>query len=178
MAPSQPAVLGFAAFSGTGKTTLLTSLIPILQARGLKVAALKLSHHDFEIDHAGKDSYKLRKAGASPVMLVSPFRRAIIEEFPAPQEIELEKELELLIAGSDDVRIILVEGFRHQRFSKIELHRPALDKPLLYPNDDSIIAIASDQNIAPRPPIPCLNLNDPHAIANFICQHFSLISRD
>jgi len=177
MAYSQPAVLGFAAFSGTGKTTLLTSLIPILQARGFKVAALKLSHHDFEIDQIGKDSYKLRKAGASPVMLVSPYRRAIITEFPAPQEIELEKELELLIADSQ-VQIILVEGFRHQRFSKIELHRPTLGKPLLYPDDDSIIAIACDQSIAPPPPIPCLNLNDPFVIANFICQYFSLSSRD
>ena len=79
-------ILGFAAASGTGKTTLLTQLLPLLNQAGLRVGLIKHSHHNFDIDHAGKDSFRLREAGATPVVLVSKYRRAIIEEFLNPLE--------------------------------------------------------------------------------------------
>ncbi|HSN22716.1 MAG TPA: molybdopterin-guanine dinucleotide biosynthesis protein B, partial [Methylomicrobium sp.] len=86
MQNAQKPILGFAAPSGTGKTTLLTQLIPLLKQQGLRVGLIKHSHHSFDIDHPGKDSHRLRMAGASPVMLVSRYRYAIMHEFEVPQE--------------------------------------------------------------------------------------------
>lgn len=165
-----PAILGFAAYSGTGKTTLLTRLIPLLKQRGLRIGVIKHSHHDFEIDYPGKDSYQLRSAGASPVMIVSPYRRALITEFDPPSKISLQEQLSVF--PTDELNLILVEGFRHEHFAKIELHRPSLGKDLLYPNDTSIIAIASDQPLNTQTQLPCLDLNNPNDIADFIIHHF------
>ncbi len=165
MTKSSPFILGFAAFSGTGKTSLLKQLIPLLKNRGLRIGVIKHSHHDFEIDYPGKDSHSLRSAGASPVLIVSPYRCAIITEFEEPQDIHLPDQLRLLT--TENLDLILVEGFRHEAFSKIELHRSSLGKPLLYPNDPNIIAIASDQPLT-KCGLPCLDLNNPAAIAEFI----------
>lgn len=172
----RPPVLGFAAASGTGKTSLLTKLIPLLNAQHLHVGVIKHSHHDFEIDQPGKDSFQLRQAGASPVMLVSPFRRAIISELTPGPGICLADQLAAFPKSGLD--LILVEGFRHETFPKIELCRPSLGKPLLYPNDPSIIAIASDQALSTPPDLPCLALNDPQAIATFIMTIFLSRQRD
>lgn len=160
-------VLGFAASSGTGKTTLLKILIPLLKRAGLKVAAIKHSHHSFDVDHPGKDSFELRAAGATPVMVTSSKRRAVITEHETPREPSLAEELAHLDGSGLD--LILVEGFKHERYPKIELHRPALGKPLLFPEDDSIIALATDGPETCDPlPIPRLDLNDPRQIADFI----------
>ncbi|MGX2041236.1 molybdopterin-guanine dinucleotide biosynthesis protein B [Methylocaldum sp. MU1018] len=162
--------LGFAAFSGTGKTTLLKKVIPLLRSNGLNVGLIKHSHHNFEIDRPGKDSYELRQAGASPVMLSSSHRRAIITEHRMIREPVLSEELAHFDQTGLD--LILVEGFKSERFPKIELHRPALGKPLLFPGDDTIIAIATDAEPAVAPGIPRLNINDPEQIVRFICQEF------
>ncbi len=167
---NQPLLLGFAAYSGTGKTTLLTKLIPLLNSRGLRVGVIKHSHHDFEIDYPGKDSHRLRQAGATPVMIVSPFRRALITEFSERRDVVFSEQLSAF--PSNDLDMILVEGFRHEAISKIELHRPDLGKELLYPNDNNIIAVASDQLLQTPQTLPCLDLNDPAAIADFIYHRF------
>ncbi|MCK9607185.1 MAG: molybdopterin-guanine dinucleotide biosynthesis protein B [Methylomonas sp.] len=165
-----PPILGFAAFSGTGKTRLLTRLIPLLKQRGLNIGVIKHSHHDFEIDYPGKDSYQLRASGATPVMIVSPYRSALITEFYPHREISLKEQLaKFPMAGLD---LILVEGFRHEHFTKIELHRPSLGKELLYLNDADIIAIASDQPLGTPDYLPCLDLNNPLAIADYIFHYF------
>ena len=170
MLKNQPPVLGFAAYSGTGKTSLLSRLIPILKETGLRVGVIKYSHHDVEIDKPGKDSHQLRAAGATPVMLVSPYRRAIISEFEPLREIKLVEQLALFPA--EEVDLILVEGFKDEAYSKIELHRPILGKPLLYPQDSHIIALASDQALATPDYLPCLDLNNPQEIAEFIIHDF------
>jgi molybdopterin-guanine dinucleotide biosynthesis protein B len=169
MTLQQPIILGFAAYSGTGKTYLLTRLIPLLKQRGLKIGLIKHSHHDFEIDYPGKDSYELRAAGASPVMIVSPYRQALITEFQPLQAVQLSDQLAAFPQANLD--LILVEGFRHENIPKIELHRPSLGKALLYPNDHNIIAIASDEALNTEQ-LPCLDLNSPQAIANFIFHTF------
>lgn len=165
-----PVILGFAAYSGTGKTTLLTQMIPILKQRGLQIGVIKHSHHDFEIDYPGKDSHRLRLAGASPVMIVSPYRRVLITEFPQQREIDLQAQLTTF--PTENLDLILVEGFRHENIAKIELHRPSLGKPLLCSTDNNIIAIASDQPLMIPKGLPWLDLNDPSAIADFIFHRF------
>ena len=158
--------LGFAAFSGTGKTTLLRQLIPLLKAKGLRVGLIKQSHHDVEIDQPGKDSHALRLAGASPVMLCSPFRRAVITEHEERRERGLAEELACFDPAAAD--LILVEGFKHESFPKIELHRPALGRPLLFPGDPAVIAVAADGPLPVQPGIPLFDLNAPRPIADFI----------
>jgi molybdopterin-guanine dinucleotide biosynthesis protein B len=163
-------ILGFAAFSGTGKTTLLTQTIPILKHYGLRIGLIKHSHHNFQIDQPGKDSFRLREAGASPVMLVSTHRRAIITEISPEQEPRLDDQLKLF--DQSELDLILVEGFKAEQFPKIELHRPSLNKPLLYPNDPNIFAIASDCALETPDYLTQLDINQPEMIAAFILNQF------
>lgn len=160
-----PTTLGFAASSGTGKTTLLTQLIPFLKQQGIKVGLIKHSHHDFDMDQPGKDSYCLRKAGADTVLLVSAYRRAIITEIDSIEP-TLNEQIELLSSHHFD--IILVEGFKHEAFPKIELHRKELKQPLLYPHDENIIAVASNDSLETQ--LPLLDINKPEQIAEFIIE--------
>jgi len=170
MQHAQVPILGFAAFSGTGKTTLLTQTIPILKHHGVRIGLIKHSHHNFQIDQPGKDSFRLREAGASPVMLVSTHRRAIITEISPEQEPRLDDQLKLL--DQSELDLILVEGFKAEQFPKIELHRPSLNKPLLYPNDPNIIAIASDCTLETPDYLIQLDINQPEIIAAFILNQF------
>lgn len=163
-------VLGIAAFSGTGKTTLLVQLIPILKRRGLRIGLIKHSHHHFDIDHPGKDSFRLRAAGANPVMLSSKYRRAVITDHENPAEPALSEQLKHL--DQTDLDLVLVEGFKREKFPKIELHRASLGKPLLFPKDDSVIAIATDSKLAVEPHIPVLDINRADEIAEFILDHY------
>lgn len=161
-------VLGFIAFSGTGKTTLLEQLIPLLRERGVRVALLKHTHHEFDIDKPGKDSYRLRKAGANQVMVASARRWALITEQPEERD---EPQLRELLPHLDPEQfdLLLVEGFKHEHFPKIELRRKVLGKPLLYPNDSHIIAIACDTPQL-QAPVPVLDINQPEAIGDFILE--------
>ena len=161
-------LLGFAAASGTGKTTLLTQVIPLLKNSYLRVGVIKHSHHDFEIDHEGKDSFRLRHAGATPMIIVSKHRRVMISEVPSLQDPTLNEQVALF--SSDDTDLILVEGFHHEPFAKIELHRADLNQPFLHLNDARIIAIASDTHLDTH--FPQLNLNQPAEIAAFIIKNF------
>lgn len=159
-------VLGVAAYSGTGKTTLLRKILPQLQRRGLRVAVVKHAHHSFDTDIPGKDSYELRKAGATQMLVASRHRWALVTETGDAAE----PRLEALLARLDHSRLdlILVEGFKAEAFPKIELHRPSLGQPLLYPLDPSIIAIATDAPLPEAPNIEVLDLNRPEDIVAFI----------
>jgi molybdopterin-guanine dinucleotide biosynthesis protein B len=158
-------VLGFAAYSGTGKTTLLIKLLPLMKLQGLRVAMIKQTHHDFEIDKPGKDSFELRKAGANQVMLASNRRCAVVTEYEEQKEpdlVELVNKLDL-----ENIDLVMVEGFRHLPFAKIELHRPSASRKLIFPEDSSVIAVASDEHIDTGD-LPLLNLNAPEEVAGFI----------
>jgi len=158
-------VLGFAAFSGTGKTTLLKKLIPLLEARGVRVGVIKHAHHNFDIDKPGKDSYELRKAGARQMLVASARRWALMTE----NDVEGDPQLDVLVKHLDPdiIDMVLVEGFKHVPFTRIELHRPALGHPGLYPEDSSIIAVAADAPVD-NCDLPVLDLNDAAAITDFI----------
>ncbi|EJL6387282.1 bifunctional molybdopterin-guanine dinucleotide biosynthesis adaptor protein MobB/molybdopterin molybdotransferase MoeA [Vibrio parahaemolyticus] len=160
-------ILGFAAYSGTGKTTLLEALLPKLTEAGLRIGMLKHAHHNFDVDKPGKDSYRLRKAGASQMLIASRNRFALMTETP-----EAEAEFEYLLTRFDEdmLDVVLVEGCKNIAFPKIELHREEVGKPWLYPHDDNIIAIASDSAELDSE-LPQMNINDLDAIAQFVLQY-------
>ena len=165
-------LLGFVAFSGTGKTTLLTKLIPLLKKQGLRVALIKHSHHQFEIDKPGKDSYRLRQAGADQVVIAAKKRIAWVEELKGEQE-EAKLEDALNALRLEAVDLVLVEGFKGESYPKIELHRMALNKPYLYIEDEDIIAVATDKVSLSLPnssEIKLLDINSPCSIVSFISQ--------
>ncbi|HHX8660848.1 TPA: bifunctional molybdopterin-guanine dinucleotide biosynthesis adaptor protein MobB/molybdopterin molybdotransferase MoeA [Vibrio alginolyticus] len=160
-------ILGFAAYSGTGKTTLLEALLPKLTEAGLRIGMLKHAHHNFNVDKPGKDSYRLRKAGASQMLIASRNRFALMTETP-----EAEAEFEYLLTRFDEDKldVVLVEGCKNIAFPKIELHREEVGKPWLYPHDENIIAIASDSAELDSE-LPQMNINDLDAIAQFVLQY-------
>ena len=161
-------LIGFAAYSGTGKTTLLCKLIPLLKQKGIRVGIIKHAHHSFDIDHPKKDSCKLRESGATKIVVTSCKRTAIIIEHP-----EVQKEPSLVDAlkniHTKELELILVEGFKQADIMKIELHRQGLNKPYIYPDDSNVIAIAADHDLETSRDIQKLDLNNPEQIADFIC---------
>ncbi|MDP2879148.1 MAG: molybdopterin-guanine dinucleotide biosynthesis protein B [Sulfuricella sp.] len=162
-------VFGFAGYSGSGKTTLIEQLIPLFVAQGLKVSLIKHTHHDFPIDQPGKDSYRHRIAGCSEVMVTSQYRWALVHELRGEPEPELNEQLARL-APCD---LVLVESFKNEAIAKLEVNRTALGKPLLFPLDPNIVAIASDLTL--ETPLPQFRLDQPENIAAFILQQTGLM---
>lgn len=156
-------ILGIAGWSGSGKTTLLAKLIPALTARGLRVSTVKHAHHDFDVDQPGKDSWRHREAGATEVMVSSSRRWALMHEHRG----EDEPPLHVLLSKLEPVDLVLVEGFKRGAHPKLEVWRDAVGKPPLYPDDPTIIAVASDTPIADLDR-PRLDIDDVEAIADFV----------
>ncbi len=159
-------VFGLVGWSGSGKTTLVTRLLPELISLGFRVSTMKHSHHGFDVDTPGKDSYRHRDAGATEVMVASARRWALMHELRGNPE----QEVEDLIARMTPVDLLLIEGFKRHAHPKMEVHRPSLGKSLMAPNDPCIVAIASDAPLAGST-VPVLNLDDAAAIAHFIVGH-------
>ena len=158
-------IFGLAGWSGSGKTTLMVRLIPEITARGITVSTMKHAHHTFDIDKPGKDSYEHRASGATEVLVTSGNRWALMHEnrdVPEPS-------VEDMIHRMSPVDLLLIEGFKHHAHPKLEIHRPAIGKALLQPDDSNIQAVAAD---APMPSlkVPVLDLNDVPAIADFILE--------
>ena len=161
-------VFGFAGYSGSGKTTLIEQLIPLFVARGLRVSLIKHTHHDFAIDQPGKDSYRHRAAGCSEVMVTSPYRWALVHELRDEPEPGLNEQLARL-APCD---LVLVESFKNEAIAILEVHRTAIGKPLLFPQDPHIVAITSDQAVETK--LPQFALDQPEEIVEFILQQTGL----
>lgn len=162
-------VLGFTAYSGTGKTTLITSVLPLLSREGVRVGVIKHAHHSFEIDHKGKDSFELRKAGARQMLIGSERRWALMVEMDESEKSTLDKMIARLDKRKLD--LILVEGFKPERIPKIEIVRPSLGKKPFYPADPDIIAVATDAELPVSTSLPVLDLNNPDDVSNYIIQH-------
>jgi len=160
-------LIGFCGYSGTGKTTLLSKLIPLLKGRGLRLALLKHAHHSFDIDQPGKDSYTLRRAGADQVLIASSHRVAIIKErSEASREPRLADILPCVDTRALD--LVLVEGFKREPIPKVELYRPSLGKPMIHADDPHVIAVASDVPFSLARDLPHLDLNRPEEILDFV----------
>jgi molybdopterin-guanine dinucleotide biosynthesis protein B len=162
-------IFGLAGWSGSGKTSLVVRLLPVLMSRGVSVSTLKHAHHAFDVDQPGKDSWEHRAAGALEVMVSSANRWALMHEHRGEPEASLEE----LIARMSPVDLVIVEGFKSHPHPKLEVHRAALDKPLLCHDDPFIIAVAGDSKIAGLP-VPFLALDDTAAIVDFIVAHCHL----
>ena len=156
-------VIGLAGWSGAGKTTLITRVIPVLVRRGLKVATVKHAHHAFDIDRPGKDSWQHREAGASEVVVASSRRWAVVHELRD----EAEPSLAELLAKLSPVDLVIIEGFKRHAHPKLEVYRDTVGKPLIYPQDDCVVAIASDAPL-PQAQLPVLMLDDIEGIANVL----------
>ncbi|WP_394148001.1 bifunctional molybdopterin-guanine dinucleotide biosynthesis adaptor protein MobB/molybdopterin molybdotransferase MoeA [Shewanella atlantica] len=162
-------VLGFCAYSGTGKTTLLKKLIPELNSRGVKLAVIKHAHHNFDVDIPGKDSYEMRKAGARQMLVASHVRWALMTEDPLDDDPKLPHLLQQI--EQDKVDIVLVEGFKKLELPKIELHRAAHDKPFIHTHDDNIQAIACCDDTQLPGDLRRLDINDVAQIADFVIEY-------
>lgn len=160
-------VLGFVARSNTGKTTLLVEILPLLAERGWRVAVIKHAPHGFDIDRPGKDSSRLRQAGAIQTLIASQKQWVLMTEVDTPAGLnELLRHLD-----QDRIDCVLVEGFKHESFPKIELYRPVLGDPLLCTRDASIVAVASDGPLPLDPKLPILDLNRPDEVTDFVLKY-------
>ncbi|MDO4904581.1 MAG: molybdopterin-guanine dinucleotide biosynthesis protein B [Lautropia sp.] len=158
---------GFAGYSGSGKTTLIEQVIPRLIAAGRSVSVIKHAHHHFDIDKPGKDSWRHRQAGASEVLLMAAHRWVLMHELRNEPEPDIDAQL----ARLSPCDIVLVEGFKDAAIPKIEVHRPSLGKPLLFPDDPYIVAIVSDEPVATH--LPRLDIDQPDRVATFVLTHLN-----
>jgi molybdopterin-guanine dinucleotide biosynthesis adapter protein len=162
----QGAVLGVVGWSGSGKTTLLEFLVRQLAARSMRVNVIKHSHHDIVLEPSHKDSARLRMAGAAEVMIASPFRTAIMRELRGAPEPTLQEQLDCLAPAS----LTLVEGYKWAPIPKLEVFRPDLGQAALYPDDEHIVAVASDaaRPLSARPGLAWLDLNAPEQVLEWL----------
>ena len=161
----------FAGFSGSGKTTLVEQLIPLLKQQGLRVSVAKHAHHRFDIDQPGKDSWRHRQAGAFEVVIASDLRLALVREFEQPERLSVHA---LIAELSPSVDWVLVEGFKTSDLPKIEVWRAASDQPVQYPDDQRIVAIATDSLLPSPSALPLLDINCPAAVVAWLQQHADL----
>ncbi|CAL79502.1 molybdopterin-guanine dinucleotide biosynthesis protein B, mobB [Bradyrhizobium sp. ORS 278] len=158
-------VIGLAGWSGAGKTTLLTRLIPHLNAQGLRVSVIKHAHHRFDVDVPGKDSWRHREAGAAEVLVASGTRWALMHELRGAGEPSLAD----LLGKLSPVDLVVIEGYKAGPHRRIEVHRSDNAKPLLFPDDPGIVAIASDVPVEAA--LPWAHLDDIPAIADLVRAH-------
>jgi molybdopterin-guanine dinucleotide biosynthesis protein B len=164
-------IFGFAGYSGAGKTTLIEELIPRFTAMGLTVSLIKHTHHHFDVDRPGKDSYRHRAAGVTEVMLVCDQRWILMHELRDKPEPSFAEQL----ANFSPCDLLLVEGFKDTPIPKLEVHRPANGKPYIWPDNPNVIAVACDVSLADLPPhLRRFDLNDRDAIAAYILQTVGL----
>jgi molybdopterin-guanine dinucleotide biosynthesis protein B len=152
-------MIGLAGWSGAGKTTLLTRVIPHFLKEGLRVSVIKHAHHAFDVDVPGKDSWRHRQSGAEEVLVSSGKRWALMHELRGASEPRLPE----LLAKMSQVDLVIVEGFKSEPYRKIEVHRTANGKALLFPDDPGIVGIAADAALETT--LPVVHLDDISAIA-------------
>ena len=162
-------VIGVAGFKNAGKTTLVEKLVTELTRRGHRVSTVKHAHHDFDIDHEGRDSFRHRKAGATEVAVISQNRWAIIHENRG----EAEPPLDEILAKLAPCDLVIVEGYKRDNHDKIEVRNVELAHPKLAGDDPTVVAIAANGPLAGEA-VPVFDRDDVAALATFIEQHMRL----
>lgn len=158
-------VIGIAGWSGAGKTTLISRVIPHLREQGLRVSVIKHAHHDFDVDVPGKDSWVHRQSGAEEVLVSSANRWVLMHELRGA----VEPELPALLRKMSPVDLVVIEGFKSEPHRKIEVHRKANGKPLLFPDDPAIAGLVTD--VAIKTTLPVAGLDDIPAVAAMMRQY-------
>ena len=161
-------IIGFAGWSGSGKTTIIEQVVPVLRAENLSISLIKHAHHQFDIDQPGKDTWRHRRAGCREVLVTSRARWALMHELQDEPEMSLPGAL----ARLSPCDLVLIEGFKRAAIPKLEVYRSAVGKPALYPDDPNVIGVATD---APEAlvgaPVPVLDLSNVAAIAEFVIRN-------
>ena len=161
-------IIGFAGWSGSGKTTIIEQVVPVLRAENLSVSLIKHAHHQFDVDQPGKDSWRHRRAGCREVLVTSGMRWVLMHELQDEPEMSLRGAL----ARLSPCDLVLIEGFKRAQIPKLEVYRSAVGKPALYPSDPNVIGVATD---APGDlvgvTIPVLDLRNAAAIAEFVIRN-------
>ena len=161
-------IFGFAGWSGSGKTTLIEQVVPRFVRSGLKVSLIKHAHHRFDVDHPGKDSFRHRAAGCSEVLVASEERWALMHEMRGEAEATVEEQIRRM----SPCDLLLIEGYKHYPLPKLEIYRAANGKPLLHPEDEHIVALATDTPV--QSPLPQFGLEDYDAIVEFVLDKLEL----
>ncbi len=151
-------ILGISGYSGSGKTTLIEKLIPLLRAKGLRLAVVKHDGHRIEIDKEGKDSWRFSKAGAEMVILTSAEKTAVIEQ----RALSLEGSLHFI----HDVDLVLVEGYKNANITQIGIARKENGKGFTREPKDFWRVITDIELLDPG--IPCCHLEDVQGLADDI----------
>ena len=158
-------IFGIAGYSGSGKTTLLEQMIPAFVLEGLRVSVIKHAHHHFDVDQPGKDSFRHREAGAAEVLITGGERWVLMHELRGAAEPTLEQ----MLKHFSPCDIVLVEGFKNEPIPKLEVHRSTSGRPLLFPTDPDVVAVATDEPLDTA--LPQLDLNHPEAVSYFIMEY-------
>jgi len=165
-------VYGVVGWKNAGKTGLMERLITEITGRGFSVSTVKHAHHTFDVDHPGKDSTRHRQAGATEVMLSSRNRWALMHENRGQEESPLAD----LLAKTEPVDLVLIEGYKRDTHPKVEAHRAETRNPLIAREDSTIRAVASDTPLSDMT-IPVFDLNDTTAVADFILEQVGLVDK-
>ena len=159
-------VIGFSAYSGTGKTTLIEKLILKFKSHGIRLAVIKHDAHDFDIDREGKDSWRFAHAGADITMISSASKTAIIEQ----RQRSFQQNLSMI----HDVDLILVEGYKQEDIPRIGICRKATGKGLPGSVEDYAAIVTDDEELSASSAVPCFDINDIDAVSSFIIELFKL----
>ena len=162
-------VFGIVGWSGSGKTDLVTRVIKLFVKKGILVSSLKHSHHNFEVDKKGKDTYEHIRSGANEVIIYNEKKWALMSK-----KQEKQHDIKEILDKFDKLtEIIIIEGLKYGNFSKLEVIRSTINKPFIFRNDRNIKGLVVDKEIPDlKTSLPIFKFSDTKTIGSFILNYF------